>query len=70
MNIFIENTKKYKFNYKTLGIMHIYLFWGKKKHALQITTIFLFDKNKYTDKIQNKKIHLKIGITPLLMAER
>ena len=51
MNIFIENTKKYKFNYKTLGIMHIYLFWGKKKHALQITTIFLFDKNKYTNKI-------------------
>ena len=48
--------------------MHIYLF--RKKDALQITTIFLFDKNKYTDKIQNKKIHLKIGITPLLMAER
>ena len=68
MNIFIENTKKYKFNYKIFGIMHIYLF--RKKDALQITTIFLFDKNKYTDKIQNKKIHLKIGITPLLMAER
>ena len=31
MNIFIENTKKYKFNYKTLDIMHIYLFWKKKK---------------------------------------
>ena len=53
MNIFIENTKKYKFNYKTLDIMHIYLFWKKKKkkHALQITTIFLFYKNKNTNKI-------------------
>ena len=42
MNIFIENTKKYKFNYKTLGIMHIYLFWKKKKNMHYKSQLFFF----------------------------
>ena len=42
MNIFIENTKKYKFNYKTLDIMHIYLFWKKKKKNMHYKSQLFF----------------------------